>query len=133
MGHVENKVFNMTLWKDRIGRWRTYFFRGHGIGPGLILSYLSTMIIVYWYMMDNIPWVRSLPLFSHLIIFIVWFGAGYLIVCLLLGRWDMKRGTFKAESVLGWEENPFTRNMMERIRKIESDVEEIKKLLKEHK
>jgi len=126
-------VVNMGVWKDRIGRWRTYFFRGHGIGPGFALSYLSTMIIVYWYMMDNIPWVRSLPFFSHLVIFLIWFGAGYFLVCLLLGRWDMKRGTFKAESVLGWEENPFTKNMMERIKLIERDVEEIKKLLKEQK
>ena len=123
----------MSIWKDRIGRWRTYFFRGHGIGPGFALSYLSTMIIVYWYMMDNVPWVKSLPLFSHLIIFLLWFGASYFIFCLFLGRWDYKHGTFKAEAVLGWEENPFTLNMMERIQKIESDVEEIKKLLEERK
>jgi hypothetical protein len=127
------KAVNMGTWKDKIGRWRTYFFRGHGIGPGFALSYLSTMIIVYWYMMDNIPGVKTLPLFSHLIIFLIWFGAAYFIVCMLLGRWDMKRGTFKAESVLGWQENPFTKDMMDRIKQIELDVEEIKKLLTERK
>lgn len=123
----------MSTWKDRIGRWRTYFFRGHGIGPGFALSYLSTMIIVYWYMMDNIPGVKALPLFSHLVIFLIWFGAAYLVVCMLFGRWDMKQGTFKAESVLGWEENPFTKDMMRRIKQVELNVEEIKKLLTEQK
>jgi len=123
----------MGRWKDRIGRWRTFFFRGHGIGPGFLLSYLSTMVILYWYMMDNIPGARALPLFSHLPIFIAWFGIGYFIVCLLLGRWDMKRGTFKAEAVLGWEENPFTKEMMQRIQRIEGDVVEIKKLLRKRK
>ena len=92
--------------KSRLLRYWCYFRRGHGTYLMLAVSFLNFVVIQYRLLISYIPFLRGM--FSGLTEFAVSFAVSYIIVCVLVGWWDYKRGGVIVDSTLITKANPYT-------------------------
>lgn len=108
---------------DKIGRLRTYFLAGHSRWFALILSLTSFTLIFFnflWIELVFIP--EELKQFS---VFFLLFMMGYIPLSILVGYFDLHKGTFHAEVNVSLEVNPVNMKLFQEL----SDIREELRLL----
>ena len=113
-------------------RGKYYFIRGHQQWWYIPLMLANILIIFYGIGGTVIP--SLLVLFPTFELFVLVTAPAYLVICAITGWWDFKRGAFKTEQEVWWEDNPLTHIINDgfermynridiRLRKIEEQLE----------
>jgi hypothetical protein len=119
----------MAFTKDRETHWKIlyYFRRGHGNYLSFLVSLTTFVVVVYQLAITNIWFLK--PLFPSMWIFIIVFGMCYFLATVVIGWFDMKRGSYPAESKMSFDLNPRSREQYDTINRIEERLDRIEKKL----
>jgi len=85
-----------------------YFRRGYG-QIAFVLSFTNFIIISYKLLVEPMLHLPESPLM--LLIYALTVGLAIVLACIFVGRWDIKRGTYKVESLVYRREDIFTRDL----------------------
>lgn len=112
---------------DKGSRLKQYFLRGHNAWFALVFSIMNFTLIFYDLLFIDLYFVPSwLKNYST---FLFVFGIIYFPLSSILGYLDFKKGTYAAEASMQKELNPVTKEMFQKLDKIESDNQKILELL----
>ena len=92
--------------RDRLFRAVAYFRRGYSL-VAFMLSFTNFIILTYKFVIE--PWLGHDMLL--LIIYVLSMGLVVATACVMLGRWDYRRGTFKYEALVNVLNNPAWRDL----------------------
>lgn len=116
------KIARTTL--DLIGQYKLYFLRGYQGYFALILSVVNTSAIMYYLIIDNLTaipdWIRY-STFSAIFIILLLFGG------IIVGRFDMRRGTFRREQEELGKRSPLWSRVFKQLDRIEKRLDEIER------
>jgi hypothetical protein len=113
--------------------WRLWFYfrRGHGNYLSFIVSLCTFVVVVYQLAIKNVPFLEQL--FPNMWIFIIVFGVIYLVVTVLVGWQDMKRGSYLTESTITFDKHPRFKEQYDATMRIEKRLDDIEKELAKQK
>ena len=102
---------------DQVARLKQYFLRAHNNWFALVFSLINFTLIFYNLLFKNLYFIPEI-LKSYSIFFIL-FGSLYFPVAIVLGFFDYKKGTYKAEQSLSRELSPIWQEVFKKLNKIE--------------
>ncbi|MHA2295351.1 MAG: hypothetical protein ACXAEU_21935 [Candidatus Hodarchaeales archaeon] len=105
---------------DKISRYKQYFLRGHVGWFALTFSLIQFTVIVYELVLRNLWFIQETPL-NHYTIFLVIFVVIYLPTAVVVGFYDYRRGTYKAEQELSKELSPIWRDVFKEFRELKEE------------
>ena len=117
--YLDKKVNYRKNLKVKALRFLYYVKRAHNVYTSFFISLFNFLVITYSLFLTtffNIP--------SNIVYFIAFaltFGLTYVLIAGLLGRWDIKKGQWKIESVLTWSENPIVQDIVKALYYIAND------------
>lgn len=107
----------------RLSEARTYFLRGHGNWLVYPISIINFISITFYLLIDNLTIIpEELKLLRYYIFIFVF---TYIPGAIILGYWDMNRGTYRVEQKMAKELSPIWKEVFERLDKIEERQERI--------
>ena len=103
--------------------WRIwyYFRRGHGNYLSFFMSLGTFTIVSYKLLIEKMPMMEGI--FNNMTVFLLIFIICYGILTVIIGWQDMKRGSYRTESVLIFDRNPRFAEMYDRLERIEKILE----------
>ena len=105
-----------------IGKYKLYFLRGYQGYFALLLSLFNSTIIIYKLLLEDFSILPSWIRYSY---FAIIFISVLIIIGIVVGKFDMKRGTFNQEQETFAEHSPIWQRVFR-------DLEDIKQKL-DHK
>ena len=113
---------------DKFGRLKLYFLRGHSQWFVYIFSLTSFSLLFYNFLFKNLGFIPEyLKQFS---IFFLLFIVLYIPLAIIIGYFDYKKGTFKAEQGIILEWSPIWKKMFTEIEVLNSKLDKIQEKLK---
>jgi len=104
---------------DGIGKNKLFFLRGYQGYFALLLSMVNTTIIIYKLLLEDFSILPSWIRYSY---FAIFFMTLLIFVSILIGRFDMKKGTFNKEQEEFANHSPIWKRIFK-------DLDEIKEKL----
>jgi len=111
------KFLRNTL--NGIGKYKLYFLRGYQGYFALFLSVINSTIIIYKLLLEDFS---ILPTWFRYSYFAIMFLSLLIIIGIIVGKFDMKRGTFNQEQETFAEHSPIWQRIFK-------DLEQIKEKL----
>ena len=93
----------MNIW-GKLSAAKTYFSRGHSIWLIYIPWFLSTISVVYVLFGSQVPILYVY--FPNIFVFAGLFSILYVFLGIAIGRFDVKKGTYRTESSIYFRNNP---------------------------
>ncbi len=120
---------NLRTLLNTVGKFKMYFLRGHNSWFYFIFWLVNFTIIIYKLLLEDLfmpEWMR----FSYFFILFVFI---YVPISILVGKFDLKRGTFRGEVGVVLEVNPIWIKQFKNQEKIISEQKELREELEELK
>ncbi len=124
---------NLRTLLNTVGKFKMYFLRGHNSWFYFIFWLVNFTIIIYKLLLEDLfmpEWMR----FSYFFILFVFI---YVPISILVGKFDLKRGTFRGEVGVVLEVNPIwvqqfknQETIISEQKELREELEELKELLK---
>ena len=113
--------------KEKTFLYRLYFYfrRGYTTYIGFAVGVLNFLVIQYRLLIEKVPLLESL-FAGKFIIFAIVMLILLSIAAILIGWWDMKKGSFPEEARVSWQYNPEFQWLKCKIEEIERKLDEIK-------
>ncbi len=112
---------------DHVGRLRQYFIAGHSRWFALVLSLMNFTLIFF-----NLLWVDLYFIPEELkdfLVFFLIFMTGYIPLSIIVGYFDLRKGTFWAETQIALEVNPVFVKLFLELSAIRNDLKQLEKKL----
>jgi len=126
---VKNNKYTTRQGLDKLGRYRQYFVAGHSRWFQFIIGLTQFGLIFYNFLWIKLPFIPEI-MKTELIFFPFWFGL-YIPLATMFGYWDLRKGTFKAETNVSLEVNPIWQRLFRELGEIRTEVDEITMKLEE--
>ena len=113
--------FKSTLYK--VSEARTYFLRGHGnwlVYPMSIINFIS---VSFYLLIDNLTIIPDE--FKLLRYYVLAFLVTYIPAAIIIGYFDMNRGTYRVEQKMAKELSPLWKEVFDNFNKLEAQQEKI--------
>ncbi|OLS28452.1 MAG: hypothetical protein HeimC2_06710 [Candidatus Heimdallarchaeota archaeon LC_2] len=95
-----------------ISRLRTYFLRGHSNWFAYVMSLLNFVTISFYLLIENLTIVSDNFKFRH---YVLLFVVVYLPLAIIVGYFDMTRGTYRVEQKMAKELSPLWKEVFEKL------------------
>ncbi len=117
------------VWRNRLLRYWAYFRRGYGVYLAFAISFINSVAIQYYLLIQEVPFLQVL--FKNLYIFIIVFLVTYIPLATIIGWVDYKRGSVPVDTAIGARASPYAKDMARAIILLaEGKNEEVVKLMK---
>jgi len=103
---------------DKLGKYRQYFLAGHSRWFVFVMGLSNFSLIFYNFLWVKLTFVPDI--LKNEFVFLLIFFVTYIPVVTSFGRWDLMKGTFKAETNVSRVVNPIIKEQFERFDKIEA-------------
>lgn len=104
-----------------IGKYKLYFLRGYQGYFALLLSLFNSTIIIYKLLLEDFSILPSWIRYSY---FAIIFISVLIIIGIIIGKFDMKRGTFNQEQETFAEHSPIWQRIFKQLDTIEGYLDE---------
>ncbi len=126
---MKNSKINTRKGLDKLGKYRQYFLAGHSRWFVFLMGLSNFSLIFYNFLWVKLSFVPDV--LKNEFVFLMIFFSLYIPSVTIFGRWDLIKGTFKAETNVSRDVNPIIKEQFERFDRIEKQNEEILKQLEE--
>lgn len=96
----------------KISRLRIYFLRGHSNWFAYVMSLLNFVTISFYLLIENLTIVSDNFKFRH---YVLLFVVVYLPLAIIVGYFDMTRGTYRVEQKMAKELSPLWKEVFEKL------------------
>ena len=109
--------------KSALYRAKFYFIRGHNQWLYLPLWGISLVTTIYVLLGSQLEFLYLL--FPSILWFSLAFVSLYVPLAIFVGRWDFKRGAFKTEQAVWWEDNPLVDIFKEELEEVKREIRKL--------
>ena len=116
--------FRSVLWK--LSTLRTYFLRAHNNWFAYAFSLLNFITISFYLLIDNLTAIPdSFRLRHYVFLFVVIYAP----LAIIVGYFDLRKGTFRVEQKLARDLSPIWNEVFDKLNEIRKDQKEILHLM----